>query len=872
LQLFRQEAKNSDAGELKVDGVKAGLRPAGMGEAACVPLRNAQIWLLACTAALYLSLLRPAAADSNGPEPRNNLGGIGLIEMPSARMAPDGEIGIGASFLKNNQHYNITFQALPWLETDFRYSGLDHDFAGAGVSVYFDRAIALKARLWDETDIVPAVALGIDDVVGTGIYAGEYLVASKRLGSFDATVGIGWGRLGSTDLFKNPIINIAPSFANRGSTAGGQVNFNTFFHGPFSGLFGGLVYHSPIDNLSFIAEYSSDAYVQERRTGNLTPRSQINFGASYQIGNASLGLAWLYGTTLNGSIAFLLDPVTDPYPQHFGDAPMPPAHLRSQAEQQQALNLLLEQRQQQAGTLIYSSRGLNALSDALFAATNNITDVSMRGRTLMLGIGVGDVRAVCNNAAAMAARYSVDLETVVATDAAGRSTRCAVQRRGGGALVNAALTQNPRAAELSVLAPAALLTIDASAPPQPNAQSAIEAIKADAAKQDVGIQAISLTDSDAIVYYSNLRYSHEDDAVKRLVRVLLMDAPPNIEKFRLVSTQGGVPQAEFDVLRAPTERAIAQTGSYSLLDNGNALTDPPLQNPVLSAALRGTYPKFDWNIFPNFRQELFDPNNPFAVQFLVAAQGDVELLPGLTAAVEGEANLYDNYNVNRPPDSVLPHVRTDWAKFFTEGKNGLGQFELDYLTRLAPDVFAQARVGYLESMFAGVGGEVLWRPEGQRWAIGGDLYHVQERDFNRLFGVQSYQVTTGHVTLYYASPWYGLNFQLRAGQYLAGDRGFTFEISRRFSTGVEIGVFFTKTNVSAAQFGEGSFDKGFIIRIPLDWVAPISSQNEISTVIRPVQRDGGATLDGDANLYGYLQRSGTAEVFAHAQDLAAGAE
>jgi len=84
-----------------------------MGEAACVPLRNAQIWLLACTAALYLSLLRPAAADSNGPEPRNNLGGIGLIEMPSARMAPDGEIGIGASFLKNNQHYNITFQALP---------------------------------------------------------------------------------------------------------------------------------------------------------------------------------------------------------------------------------------------------------------------------------------------------------------------------------------------------------------------------------------------------------------------------------------------------------------------------------------------------------------------------------------------------------------------------------------------------------------------------------------------------------------------------------------------------------------------------------------------------------------------------------------
>ena len=278
------------------------------------------------------------------------------------------------------------------------------------------------------------------------------------------------------------------------------------------------------------------------------------------------------------------------------------------------------------------------------------------------------------------------------------------------------------------LALAALITIDASAPAQPSTQSAIQAIKADAVKQQIVIQAISLTDTDAIVYYSNLRYSHEDDAVKRLVGVLLMDAPPNIEKFRLLATQDGVPQAEFDVLRAPTERAIAQTGSYSLLGNGSSmLTDAPLQNPVLSGSLRGTYPKFGWSIFPQFRQELFDPSNPFAVQFLAAAQGTVELQPGLSAVAEAEGNIYDNFNSNRPSGSVLPHVRTDWASYFTKGKNGLGQFELDYLTRLAPDVFAQARAGYLESMYAGVGGEVLWRPEDQRWAISADVYYRSKR-------------------------------------------------------------------------------------------------------------------------------------------------
>ncbi len=827
-------------------------------------LRKTRIALLACTA---LSLLAcPAVADSYGPEPRNNFGGVGLIDMPSARLAPDGEIGVGGSFLRNNQHYYFSFQALPWLETGFRYSGLGHNFGRAGFPVYYDRAIAVKARLWDETDLIPAVALGINDVVGTGVYAGEYLVASKQFGPFDATLGIGWGRLGSTAQFKNPFASIAPSFADRGSTAafGGQLNSNTFFRGPSSGLFGGLVYHTPVDNLSLIAEYSSDAYVAEKIYGNLAPRNQLNFGASYKVGSASLGLAWLYGTTLSANIAFILDPVKDPFPQRLGSPPLPPAHLRNETEQQQALNQLLQQRQQ-GGTLKVSSRGLDDLSDTLFAQAN-IADVSVRGRTLVLGISQGNVRAICNNTAAMAARADVDIEAVVTTDAAGRSARCAVQRRSGSNLVNVTLTTNPHAGTPGALTTAALLTIDASAPAQPSTRSAIAAIKADAAKNQVVIQAISLTDSEAIVYYSNFRYAHEDDAVRRLVNVLMMDAPSNIEKFRLLPTSNDVPQTEFDVLRAPTERAIAQTGNYSLLSNGNEQTAAPMENPVLSETLRGTYPKFSWSIYPSFRQQLFDPNNPFAVQFLMAAQGVVSLRPGLSAVIEGELNLYDNFNVNRPSDSVLPHVRTDWARFFTEGKNGLGQLELTYLTRLAPDVFAQARVGYLENMYAGVGGEVLWRPQGQRWAIGGDVYHVKERAFDRLLGLQNYQVTTGHITLYYASPWYGMNFQLRAGQYLAGDRGLTFAISRTFSTGVELGVFMTKTNVSAAQFGEGSFDKGFTIKIPLGWIVPISTQSGINTVIRPVQRDGGQVLAGDANLYYYLQRSGMAEIFAHEED------
>jgi len=254
-------------------------------------------------------------------------------------------------------------------------------------------------------------------------------------------------------------------------------------------------------------------------------------------------------------------------------------------------------------------------------------------------------------------------------------------------------------------------------------------------------------------------------------------------------------------------------------------------------------------VFPQLRQELFDPDNPFAVQLTAAAAASVELVRGFSLNGEAETSIFDNFNISRKSSSALPHVRSDFLEYFARGKTGIGEFDAQYRFRLAPTVFASAKAGYLESMFAGAGGEILWRPEAQRWALGADAYQVWQRGFDRLFDLQSYKAFTGHVTLYYASPWADLNFALSAGQYLAGDRGLTFQVTRRFSTGVEIGAFFTKTNVSAQQFGEGSFDKGIIIRIPLGWALPIETQGMWGVDLRPVQRDGGQTLQNGTALY-----------------------
>jgi hypothetical protein len=152
-------------------------------------------------------------------------------------------------------------------------------------------------------------------------------------------------------------------------------------------------------------------------------------------------------------------------------------------------------------------------------------------------------------------------------------------------------------------------------------------------------------------------------------------------------------------------------------------------------------------------------------------------------------------------------------------------------------------------MFAGAGGELLYRPFGQRWAIGADIWFVQQRDYHVLFDLRHYRALTGHLTAYYQMPWHDVRLAVSAGQYLAGDKGVTFEFSRRFSTGVQIGAWFTLTNVSAHQFGEGSFDKGIRIIIPFEWVAPFATQSGYDLSLRPIQRDGGQRLNGDSILY-----------------------
>ena len=150
-----------------------------------------------------VALVLALACGAASAETATSWGGTGLIETRDARFRPDGAIEVAASIRRQRRNYTINVQALAWLETTFRFTERLNATTGRGITT--DRAFDLKLRLVEEDDWRPALAVGLQDLLGTGLYAGEYVVASKRWYDLDISLGLGWGRLGTGRDVRNPL-------------------------------------------------------------------------------------------------------------------------------------------------------------------------------------------------------------------------------------------------------------------------------------------------------------------------------------------------------------------------------------------------------------------------------------------------------------------------------------------------------------------------------------------------------------------------------------------------------------------------------------------------------------------------------------------
>ena len=209
--------------------------------------------------------------------------------------------------------------------------------------------------------------------------------------------------------------------------------------------------------------------------------------------------------------------------------------------------------------------------------------------------------------------------------------------------------------------------------------------------------------------------------------------------------------------------------------------------------------------------------------------------------------------------SNMQHVRTDLVEYLKEDDIFLSRMQLDYIWSPYKDVYAKLSGGIFEAMYGGIGGEILYKPFSKNFSVGLELFHVKQRSFNQRFDFQKYRTTTGHINISYMLG-YGIESNLSFGRYLAKDDGYTLDLGRRTDSGFMAGVYFTRTDVSFVDFGEGSFDKGFYFQFPIELLTKQYNGKYSSIKISPLTRDGGAKLIHEKNLKGLIYNSSLYEL------------
>ena len=677
-----------------------------------------------------LPTVAPAAVAPGTPSrdpviTANDWGVIGLLQTPTARMAEAGEMRFHVSRVYPYVRGNILMQPFDWLEAGYRYTDIKNQLYGTadrtGTQTYKDKSIDFKVRLIKETALWPQLAVGITDIGGTGLFSSEYVVANKRMGNFDWSLGLGWGNLGSSGNIRNPLSLIDRRFETRsGAVAptGGNVNAGSFFRGP-SALFGGVQYHTPWDKWLVKAEYDGNNYQNEPQANNRVQRTPLNLGVVYRYTpylDVSVGLE--RGNTLMVGLT-LHAPLNRLHAPKVSDAPTPRIAASS------------------------------PVAEPIWAAT------------------ASDIASMANWSVRQFSREGDVLKVVI---------------------------ESPQG-------------------------------------------------------------FHWNERIERIAAVLHRDAPASIYAFELIFAEQGMPLTQRVILREPWVKQNIQYQAKSDRMDAAGEAAPPYALPA-TLLWEAQRPRFGYAFVPTFQQNLGGPDGFLLFQAGVATDFGLKLAESTSISGSINLGLLDNYDKFKyTASSNLPRVRTFLREYTTSTPLTLPNLQVTHVGKWDANQFYSLYGGYLESMYGGVGGEWLYRPWHSPLAVGIDANWVRQRSFRQNLGFDKadtqtgYRTVTGHATAYWDTGWKSTHVKLQVGRYLAKDSGATLDISRSFSNGVVIGAWATKTNITAAQFGEGSFDKGIYVRIPFDVMTTSRTGGAAGLVYNPLTRDGGARLNRYATLY-----------------------
>ena len=254
----------------------------------------------------------------------------------------------------------------------------------------------------------------------------------------------------------------------------------------------------------------------------------------------------------------------------------------------------------------------------------------------------------------------------------------------------------------------------------------------------------------AVIVMGNTTYPVWMDAVDFMANLADLHLPTSVNLFNIIIEEEGHrvnsirmrrPSLDYGKNRQLVEREI-KIEPYSPIAFVHHRTDFVQKKVVVDVNLSS-------------RLQLFDPDDPARYQLYAKIGLSLVLPRGWILHGAIDRDITNNFDEStRESDSVITRVRSDIVKYLNEGKSGIDSLYIQRRGNFQENIYYRVFGGVLESMYSGVGGEVVYQPFQSRLAFGFSANWVQQRDFNKTFNHLDFQTTTAFASAYWATPFF----------------------------------------------------------------------------------------------------------------------
>ena len=382
------------------------------------------------------------------------------------------------------------------------------------------------------------------------------------------------------------------------------------------------------------------------------------------------------------------------------------------------------------------------------------------------------------------------------------------------------------------------------------------------------LRRMDIKENEVSIAFAQNKYLSYPRSYGRVISLLDQILPSKIEKISLIPVNADMELAKVQFDRESFKN-FSKTEDYYNAYKDIILEESFSETKDYSYLPLSEYPKnfFDYGIAT--QTHIGGPDRFFVAGLHLRLENELVIDPSLNIQAIGRLGIYDAFDViDNYSSSILPHVRTDIAEYLQEGNDySIVRLQLNKFKKISNSQYLKFSAGIFEEMFSGYGFEYLYRPFTKNFAIGAEVYQAHQRSYNQLLSHSNYETLTGFINYYYFEPRSKVLFAISGGRFLAKDSGFRFDFSREFHSGFKLGAYFSRTDISSEEFGEGSFDKGFYFVMPLEIFSRDYNRKLSSFGLSPVTRDGAAKLIVGHDLWGVTDQANYYNIMKNIKDL-----